>query len=226
MEDLQKCVDFYLGKDIWVYPNNGYKFSWSMWKGKYPSTYKNKELPNYSWDKEKGIRAVVGINHLAVIKLKKTNTITSEDKDKVLQKTLEILGLPNNYSWIICTKEQKDLFILVKIFDDKNAGNDKIGFGHFDYIKRGFLNMPSPGAAMQFYYGREPTYEIKRIGGEDFPKVFGRLKTALYKFYAGIYKNSEPTVIVEHKKISKWLWGACSVIVTIGIITAIIKCSK
>lgn len=103
MKNLQEWADFYVSKDIWVFPHIDYseQFHWLQWRNMNDNAF-NEEYDTYDWNSSEGINVVTGKKGVLILTIFK-------DKDEIyalnsLLKVLSVLRLPNDYDWVIEAK--------------------------------------------------------------------------------------------------------------------------
>lgn len=147
MSELKEYVDFYTKNGFWIYPFQGSAdvFDESYWS---KLTYQEylKELNKYDWDSSKGINVVTGKNDICILKIE--SHPNNGYNDLILKNVLNLLGLPEDYQWIVY--EAESIYIILKVFGNINS---VIGtrFSRFSVISRRPYALPPEGSHISNY---------------------------------------------------------------------------
>jgi hypothetical protein len=100
MKTLQEWAEYYKKLGVWVYPYKDYseQFQWLHWRNMKDSDY-DEEFNTYDWSLAEGINLVTGKKGILVLSFAKDENIKYATNS--LLKFLSLLGLSQNYDWVI-----------------------------------------------------------------------------------------------------------------------------
>lgn len=110
MNTLQQWAEFYKGLRIWIYPyhDSFEQFEWRHWRNMDRLDYE-KEFKTYDWNAANGINFIAGKKGIMGIRFPKDEDVRYAMNS--LLKVLSILGLPQDYDWVIESETAFSIFI-------------------------------------------------------------------------------------------------------------------
>lgn len=157
MNIIQNWVQFYMEKRLWVYPYNLDEKAWLYWKNLKSQTEYEQASQTWDWNNSTGIKLVVGKKGVRVVEV--TNK-------QLLKKALNLLGLPEDYPWIIYSQSKYGIIVDTPNVSSKVKGIGNRGYKQVLLLWEGYYVLPSSGIPVYFYKNRIPTGHSKQIADD------------------------------------------------------------
>lgn len=159
MQAIIDWASFYTEKGLWVYPSDLEEKQWVYWKGiKTDKDYKQ-VCSKWSWNSTASIKLVVGKKGVRVLEV--TNK-------RLLKKALVLLGLPEEYHWLIYSQSKYGIIIDTPSVSILTKGMKNRPFKQVRLLWEGYYSLPSVGVPIYFYKNRKPTGHPTQIPDELF----------------------------------------------------------
>lgn len=157
MNSLQDWAQFYTEKRLWIYPYNLEEMEWLYWKKLNSKEEYEQAAQEWDWKSSTGIKLIVGKKGIRVVEV--TNK-------QLLKKALNLLDLPEDYSWVIYSQSKYGIII-----DTPNVSSRMKGMGNRSYkqvllLWEGYYVLPSIGMPVYFYNNRVPMRHPKQISDD------------------------------------------------------------
>lgn len=154
MKSIRDWVSFYTGKRLWIYPYNMEEIEWLYWKGLKSDNEYNMIFQGLDWEEYTGIKLVVGKKGVRVVEV--TNK-------QLLKKALSLLGLPEDYPWIIYSQSKYGIVVDTPGISKRTKGITNKSFKQVLLLWDGYYVLPSIGIPRYFYQNRIPEGHPKQI---------------------------------------------------------------
>lgn len=157
MNTIKEWADFYTEKRLWVYPYNLEEKEWLYWKSMKSNYDYNDLFQTWDWNKSAGIKLVIGKKGVRVIEV---------SNKRLLKKALQLLDLPENYSWIICHTSGYGIIVDTPNVSKCVSGMTNKSYKSLQLLWEGYYVLPCVGVPRYFYKNNIPTEHPKQVTDE------------------------------------------------------------
>lgn len=161
MNTIEDWVRYYLQLRLWVFPYNIEEKPWLFWKGLKDNKKYEELSKNWSWSSAQGIKLIVGKKGIRVLEV---------GNKLLLKKATKLLGLPDDYSWIIYQRNKYGIVLDTPGVSKETKGVCNRSFKNVLMLWDGYYVLPCTGIPVYFYKNRIPTGHPKQIEDELFLK--------------------------------------------------------
>jgi hypothetical protein len=166
MNTIEDWTSYYLQLRLWVFPYNIEEKPWLFWKSLRDNKKYEELSKDWNWSSAQGIKLIVGKKGIRVLEV---------GNKKLLKKAVKLLGLPDDYFWIIHQRNKYGIVVDTPGVSNMTKGICNKGFKNILRLWEGYYVLPSTGIPVYFYKNRIPTSHPKQIDDEVFLKCINTL---------------------------------------------------
>lgn len=158
MTTISEWAEYYKKMRVWVFPYMSQEMQWKFWKNKHDMDYWNLSK-TWAWNDDTGLKLVVGKKGIRVIEL--------HNRD-LLDKALSLLGLPEDYPWIIVSCLGYGIVVDTPNVSSCVFGMTNRGYKDVLLLWEGYYVLPTTGIPRYFYKNRMPSEHPTQVTDEVF----------------------------------------------------------
>lgn len=157
--NIQEWAEFYFSNKINVIPDSEH-FDRVDWRHKNQTI---EELRGYGWASTKEIYAIIGKKGIRAINLLKLGNESVDYKNLIVDRTLSLLGIPQDYPWVV---DYVDSISIIIETPDDIQGMDNRYYRYSELLWQDTLLLPS-GGDVHFYFGQLPKKRPTHIDNKN-----------------------------------------------------------